>query len=280
MIGRLARSPWTRLVAGLAAMIALYAPILAELVRAWASAPSLSHGFVVPLISAYLVWGRRHDLAPMPIAPSLIGLPFLLSGLFLYVIGTLGGEPFVASWSFIVSLAGLILFLAGGAVMRTLLPAVGYLALMIPAPYVTLKGLTDWLRVIEATTAAWTLPPLGVPVFQDGFLLHLPNMTLEVAEVCSSVPAIISLLALGAALGYVTRRPPTVHIALILAAVPLGFLSNIARITLTAMGVHYVGPIVLQNALHTWHGAAVFVMTMGALSLLDTGLMRLRLDPR
>jgi len=40
--------------------------------------------------------------------------------------------------------------------------------------------------------------------------------------------------------------------------------------------VHYVGPIVLQSVFHSSHGTVVFLMTVGALTMLDNGLMRLR----
>ena len=275
-----AGSPWTKVGVGLAAVIAVYAPIVPLLAQEWAAFPSLSHGFAVPLISAYLVWMRRRDLAGMNLAPSIVGLPLLVGGLVMYVAGTLAAEPFVSRVSLLVSVSGAILFLAGGPVTRALLPAVGYLALMIPLPYVTMKSLTDQLRVVDATASAMILPALGVPVLQNGFLLHLPNITLEVADVCSSIPAILSLLALGAAFGYITQRPRSVHLVLVLAAVPLGFLSNIVRITLTAAGAYYVGPITLESVLHTWHGTVVFVLTAAALSVLDAGLMRLRLEPR
>ena len=185
-------------------------------------------------------------------------------------------EPFVSRVSLLIALAGVIVFLTGHTVTRVCLPSVAYLAFMIPLPYVTVQGWTDQLRIVEATASARLLPSFGVPVLQEGFLLHLPNTTLQVAEVCSSVPAMMSLLALGAAFGYITHRPRGVHVMLILAAVPLGLVSNIVRIAMTAAGVHYVGLVVLKSVFHSSHGTVVFLMTVGALTLLDTGLMRLR----
>jgi len=276
----LVRSPWTRFGVGVLAVVGVYLPLLPALVEEWSTFPSLSHGFVVPFIAVALAWARRRRFATLMPAPSWAGLPIVGAGLVIYLLGTLAGEPFVARVSMLLALAGVILFLGGGAVTRAALPSVAYLALMIPLPYVTVKGWTDQLRLVEASASAWLLPLMGVPVLQDGFILHLSNMTLEVAEVCSSIPAMMSLLALGAAFGYVTNRPPATHLLLIAAAVPLGLLSNIVRITMTAAGVYYVGPITLQSAFHAWHGTVVFLMTVGALTLLDTGLMRLRPAPR
>jgi exosortase len=274
-IGTIADSPWTRLALGVAAVLGVYAPIFPSLAEEWSSFPSLSHGFIVPFIAAYLVWARRADLARLSLAPARAGFPVVVGGLAMYVAGTLAGEPFVARISLLASLVGTILFLGGSTVARALLVPVGYLLFMIPLPWVTVKDLTDHLRIAEATATAWLLPTIGVPVLQEGFLLHLANMTLEVADVCSSVPAIMSLLALGAAFGYVTRRPRRIQLVLLLAAVPLGLASNILRITMTAAGVYYIGPIVLRSVFHTWHGAMVFLTTLVALGLLDSWLSRL-----
>jgi len=274
--GHIVRSPWTRFGLGVAVVLAVYIPIFPGLVHEWSAFPSMSHGFVVPFIAAALFWARRARLADRAIAPSWWGLPVLVAGLAVYAAGTLAREPFVARVSLLMSLAGVIAFVAGGGVARVFLPSVAYLAFMIPLPYITVQGWTDQLRAVEATASARLLPFFGVPVLQEGFLLHLPNTTLQVAEVCSSVPAMMSLLALGAAFGYITRRPRSVHAMLILAAVPLGLVSNIVRIVMTSAGVHYVGPIVLQSVFHSSHGTVVFLMTVGALTMLDNGLMRLR----
>src|SRR5574337_551213 len=197
---------WLRLgLAGLA-IVAVYGPMFPLLAEEWASFPSLSHGFAIPLIAAYLVWRRRQELARMAVAPSWGGFPLLAGGLALYAVGTLGGEPFVARVSFPITLLGAALFLAGVRVTKALLPGIGYLVFMIPLPYMTLKSLTDQSRLFDATATAALLPWVGVPVFQQGYLLHLPNITLEVADECSSIPAIAALLALGAAYGSVNCR--------------------------------------------------------------------------
>jgi exosortase len=265
---------WVRLaIAGLA-LLAVYFPIFPGLAAEWAAFPNLSHGFAVPLIAAFLVWTRRDRLAELPAAGSWAGLPPLVLGLAVYTLGSVGQEPFAARVSLPLSLFGGALLLAGRAIARQLLPGILYLMFMVPLPYVTLKGATDQMRVLDATAVANVLPWLGVPVFQEGYLLHLPRITLEVADVCSSIPAVTALLATGVAYGFVNYRPTRIRVILALAAVPLGILSNIVRILLTATGAYYLGPIALHNVIHMWSGASVFIMTLGALVLVDTVLRR------
>ncbi len=266
---------WARVAVGLLAILVTYVPLYPEMVHEWATFPNLSHGFAVPFLAGYLLWIRRDEIAKAPNRPSWLGLPLLLVGLALYVAGMRGGEAFVARVSLPVTLVGGVALIGGWAWTRRMMPALAYLFFMIPLPYVTVADLTDRVRLFDATVTAGVLPWLGVPVFQEGYLLHLANMTLEVADVCSSIPAIMSFLALAAAYGYVNRRRPAAVGILVLAAVPFGIVSNIVRITVTAAGVYYIGPIAIHNVVHLWNGLTVFLMTLVLLMALDAWLMRL-----
>jgi exosortase len=253
----------------------VYAPIFPKLVHEWTAFDNLSHGFAVPFIAGYLVWTRRREIAGVTPTGSWLGLPIVAAGLALHVAGTLGGESFLARISLPVTLLGAVGLASGWAVTREMAAGIGYLFFMVPPPYIILKDLTDRVRLFDATVTAWVLPWLGVPVLQEGYLLHLPNMTLEVADVCSSIPAIVSFLALAAALGYVNRRRGRAQVILILSAAPLGILSNIIRIILTATAAYLFGRIALDNVIHMWSGTTVFLMTLGLLLVLDAALQRL-----
>jgi len=271
----LTRPVWPRTAMGALALLAAYAPLFPGLVHEWATFPSLSHGFAVPLIAGYLVWIRRREIAGVSSTSTWWGLPLVVAGLVLYVAGVRGGEPFLARVSFPLTLLGGAVLLNGWGVTRQMVAGIAYLFFMIPLPYVTLKNLTDQMRLFDATVTAGILPWLGVPVFREGYFLHLPNMTLEVADVCSSIPAIASFLALAAAYGYVNRRQPAVQGMLILSAVPFGILSNIIRINTTAAGVYFIGPIAINNVVHMWNGTTVFLMTLCFLIALGAALRRL-----
>jgi exosortase len=243
--------------------------------REWGEFPSLSHGFAVPVISAYLLWRRRQLLAQAPFEASTVGLPLIILGLGMLVVGSLGGEPFVARLSLPLVLFGTVLFLVGARVARHAWAAIAYLVFMIPLPYLTLKALTYQSRLFDAGLTATVLGWLSVPILRDGVMLHLPNMTLEVADDCSSVPAIAALLALGAAYSQMQARPTWIRVALTLSAAPLGLLSNIVRLILTSLGAYYLGPIALNNAIHKFNGTSVFLATVVLVVALDALLTRI-----
>jgi exosortase len=273
--GSASRLPWLALAMATAGALALYVPVISGMAADWIEFPSLSHGFAVPLISAYLLWNKRRLLAEAPVEGSLIGLPVVVLALGMLVLGSLGSESFIARLSLPIALLGVVLFLTGGQVTRHAWIAIAYLAFMIPLPYLTLKAITYQSRLFDAGLTATALGWIGVPVLRDGVMLQLPNMTLEVADECSSVPAIAALLALGAAYAQLQARPTWIRVVLTLAAAPLGLLSNIVRLIVTSLGAYYLGPIALNNVIHKFNGTTVFLATVVLLVALDALLTRI-----
>lgn len=267
-------SPWVLLgVPGLLS-IGLYAHLFPTLIREWAQFPNLSHGFAVPIISAYLAWVRRQRLRAIPLEPSLWGLPVLVLGLGGLVVGVHAQESFIARISLPVTLLGLTIFLAGQKMTREVWAAIAYLAFMIPLPWATVKLMTYRSRLLDANVSALILGWLGVPVYQEGVLLHLLDITLEVADECSSIPAIVALLAVGVAYASLVQRPLAVRAVLILATLPLAVTSNIIRIITVTAGVYYLGPWVLKTPYHLFNGTVNFLFTLVLLLLLDAALAR------
>ncbi|HXG02279.1 MAG TPA: exosortase/archaeosortase family protein [Candidatus Binatia bacterium] len=274
MITLAAPRAWLWLAPPAALALALYAPLVPDLAREWSEFPSLSHGFAIPLIAAYLAWIRRDRLARTPVRPSLLGLPLLVAGLAALVIGVLGQEPFVARLSLPLTLGGLVWFVAGGAVARLLWVPIAYLFFMVPLPWSTLKLVMYQSRLLDAAVSAELVRWLGVPVFRDGFMLHLPALTLEVADDCSSIPAIAALLSLGVAYAYFSPRPAAYRGLLIAATLPIAIFSNIVRITTTVAAAYYLGPWTLHTVYHQFNGTVNFLLTFLFLMAFDTALLR------
>src|SRR5438034_6976614 len=70
----------------------LYANVLPDLVRDWWDDPNYSHGFLVPLFSAYLVYQRRASILATEFRPSWWGLAPILFGIASLVLGQVRSE--------------------------------------------------------------------------------------------------------------------------------------------------------------------------------------------
>lgn len=275
-LGAIPPSGWLWFALPWLAAVGLYWPILVGMAAEWAEFPSLSHGFAIPAIAAYLIWSRRDRIAAVPVQPSPWGLPVLVVGLGALLVGAHADEAFIARVSLLATCLGLALLLGGGVLTRQVWPGIAFLAFMVPLPWSTLKLITYRSRILDADVSAWALRVLGVPIHQDGVLLHLPNITLEVADACSSIPAIAALLSLGVAYACLYRRSLPITLILIGVTLPFAIVANIIRIVTTALGAYYIGPWTLQSAYHMFNGTVNFVLTFLLLLALDTALSRWR----
>jgi exosortase len=249
--------------------LAVYGPLVPGLVRDWSSHPILSHGFAIPLISGFLLWSRRSALQGVPIGPSRAGLVLLGVSLAASVVGHAAGEPFLARLSLVPALWGLLWAGLGWRFTWATAFPVGYLFFMIPPPFVVVKTAMNETRLFDAAVSAELLRVVGVPVYREGNFLHLPNMTLEVADPCSSVLAVAALSALAAAYAYMTQGRLLPRLLLIASSVPLAVASNIFRIVILSSGVYNFGPVMLAYVTEQTYGVINFLLFTMLLVVLD-----------
>jgi exosortase D (VPLPA-CTERM-specific) len=254
---------WAAL-AGLALLVALlgvlYAPILMHLGRQWWDDENYSHGFLIPLVSAYLVWGRRAELRALPARSSWVGLPVLIVGLGLLFLGFLGAELFVQRISLVLVLAGLVLFVLGRAFLRALAVPLGLLVFMIPLPQILFNAMAFPLQGFAARAAEITLRLLNIPVLREGNIIALANTSLEVAEACSGIRSLVTLMALAAIVACLTGMGALRGVILMAAAVPIAVIANAARVAGTGILAHHYGPAVAAGFFHTMSGWLLFVV--------------------
>jgi len=238
---------------------ALYWGILRDLVLQWWDDPNYSHGFLVPFFSGYLVWSEREALSEIAPEGSWAGLPLVLAGIGMLILGDIGAENFLSRSSLIVILAGLVLFHLGHKIFRQVAFPLCFLFSMVPLPAVLFNAVTFPLQRLAAENAAWTLDLLGVPVFLDGNILHLSHISLGVTEACSGVRSLISLLALAVAWAYLRLDGMWAMVTLVASAVPITIVANAGRVVTTGFIGEWFGVRYATGFFHTFSGWLIFV---------------------
>jgi exosortase len=172
--------------------------IAINLVREWAtSGDNYSHGFLIVPIALYFTWERRNRLAEALRRPNNVGLIVVFGSLSVLLLGLLGSELFLTRISLLGTLSGTILFLYGWQHLRVLAFPLAFLLLMIPLPRILFDQIVFPLQLVASYLAEVTLSAFNVPVLREGNLIVLAHSTLEVAEACSGIRSLISLLTLG-----------------------------------------------------------------------------------
>ena len=248
----------------------LYHSILYRLAVQWWGDPNFSHGFFVPAFSVFVLWQSRNRLTKVRISPSWTGLPIVILALIMLVFGELGVELFTSRSSFIILLAGLIILFRGWPLFRAVLFPWAFLFLMVPLPAIILQHFTFPLQILASKLATWSLQAVGIPALREGNQIYLPHITLDVAEACSGIRSLVSLITLAIIYGYLMDDRKSVRVALVCAAVPIAITANVFRIFVTGL-VGQWNPDLAKGFYHEFQGWLIF---LAALPLLF-GLHRL-----
>ena len=236
--------------------------MFASLVSEWRVDPNYSHGFLIPLMSLYLVWERKQKLKACKFSPSNVGFVFLICGLLMFFAGKLAAENFLMRFSFIIVLSSLILFLYGKDHLRVLAFPVLFLVFMIPVPSIIMNRITFPLQLVASKLATHSIQLLGIPVLQEGNIIRLGGLSLEVAKACSGIRSLMSLLALGTVYAYFTSKSMTSRVVIVLSTIPIAIMVNSLRITMTAfLSVHY-GTKAAEGFIHEFSGVLLFLVAV------------------
>ena len=249
-------------------LVIVYLPTLWELVKDWYQDPNYSHGFLIPIVSGYLLWKRRDELAAIPRSRGKGGLAVVILGLALFVVANGAAEYFTLRLSFVVTLVGLVWLIFGKTLVKKTWFEWFFLLFMIPIPYVVYYALTFPMQLLASKITADVLNVVGLAAIRQGNIIHLANYSLEVAEACSGMRSLVSLLALGALFAYLTQTRLWPRLILIASTVPVAVAGNIVRVLITAVLVFMIGDAVAEEPVHSLLGLLVFMVALVTLPII------------
>jgi len=270
------RAPLLKSAIIVACLVLLYFRVAQGLVSDWVHMPDFSHGFLIPVVSFYFVYERRKQLSVLSPSTAWGGLGLIVLGILLLLLGNLATEYFTMRFSMLVVLGGIILFLLGKEFSKTLLFPLVFLIFMIPIPSILMDRITFPMQLFASKVAAKSLYLIGIPALREGNIILLANTSLEVAEACSGIRSLISLLALSLVFAYFSQKTTLKRVLLILSTFPIAIIANAARVTGTGILAHYYGDKVAQGFFHGFSGWILFVVAFVCLFVVGSLLSRAR----
>lgn len=228
---------------------------------------SYSHGFLVPVVSGYLVWQRRQALSALPYVPSRWALPGLIGSVVLHVLATWWQVHFLSGFSLIGAVWSVTAYLWGARVARAVAFPVLFFLFMVPLPSVWLIHASFRLKLIAAELATTIVGWMGVPAVREGSAVQLPNCRIIVDDTCSGLRSLIALIALAAVLTqWLSIRTPIRRAVLIAAAVPIAVAANWLRVTAALLVGFAYGAQAAGGRFHDLSGIGVFLVALAGLA--------------
>jgi exosortase len=227
----------------------------------WWRDPNYTHGFFVPVFSLFLLWERRAKLAALPVRPAWSGLVILLFALMALVQSTIKSGFFLYRLSVLLFIVGVVVFLAGWKHLAAISFPLAFLVLMVPSSTLV-EQITFPLQIVASKIASFLLMLAGVPAIREGNIILLPSARLEVAEACSGIRSLFSLLTLTMVYGYLAETKIGVRVLLAFMAVPIAVFANALRIAFTGLMVEGWGVERAEGTIHALSGWLVFVASL------------------
>jgi exosortase len=250
-----------------AALGGSYASSFGWLVQQWSHDPNHSYGYFVIPTALVIFWDRRCLLDRGRLAPHWWGVLALVALLVLRLWLYEWNEQFIETASIPLVLAAIALILGGWHLVEVAWPAIVFLFLMLPLPPRLNWFLANPLQRLATIGGINLLQVLGMPVLAEGNVIIVGGDSLEVARACNGLSMLLSFATLTTAIALLVRRPLWERLVLLASAIPIALVSNILRITVTALCYHRFGCEAGERFAHDAAGWAMMPLALGLVYL-------------
>jgi exosortase len=263
---RLEIAPGTLIKIGVVVALvwAVFGQSLIGMAEDWWNMPTNSQGMLLPPLALYIAWLGRHTTLRYPAMADLRGLIVIAAGCLTFLLGKVASEFFFMRVAFVILLAGLIWTFWGTRRLRTLTFPMLLLATMVPPPAIVYNSLAAPLQLFASDIATRIAQLCGVSVLRDGNILHLAGGSLGVAEACSGLGSLTSLVVGSILLGFLVCSGPVSRIVLFLSSIPIAIAINVFRVAGTAILADYNQEL----AMGFYHSLSGWLVFLGGFAVL------------
>lgn len=232
---------------------------LKGLMNIWTSDDDYSYAFLLPLLSAYLLWERRKDISAAPVSTNWWGMiPFaVFMGIAAY--GILGSSPSAARPAIPFVILSVTLLCFGSALFRVLAFPLSLLFFMVPLPTVVQTWIGVPLKTVSTKLGELMLRLGGVPVYVEGNIIDLGVTQLQVVDACSGLRYILPLMAIGVIFAYFFEKVRWKQVVLVFLTIPISIITNGFRIGMTGILTQWYGAKAAEGFFHDFSGWLIFV---------------------
>ena len=233
----------------------------------WWERPEYSHGYLIPLITAFLIWQKKDKLQNVQFEGSWAGILLTVFGVLIFFAGELSTLYTIIQYSFLIAVAGVALAFMGWRAFKIIWVPLLILAFMIPLPNFLYNNLSAQLQLISSQLGVAIIRLFNISVYLEGNVIDLGTYKMQVVEACSGLRYLFPLMTLSFIAAYFFNGPLWKRGVIFLSSIPITVLMNSFRIGVIGILVDYWGPSMAEGFLHDFEGWAVFMACTAILIL-------------
>ncbi|KQV92155.1 exosortase A [Pelomonas sp. Root1237] len=260
--------PWRLPLLGLALawglLAILYFATGAAMVEIWNRSETFAHAWVVPPISAWLVWRRRAELASITPRPAPWWLLALLPLGLLWLIGDLAAANAATQFALLGMAVALVPALIGTQAAGRIAFPLGFLFFAVPFG----DFLTPWLMERTADFTIVALRATGIPVFREALQFVIPSGSWSVVQACSGIRYLMASVMVGTLFAYLNYRTTGKRWAFVGVAIVTPLVANWLRAYMIVMLGHLSGNKLAVGVDHIIYGWVFFGLIMLAMFMI------------
>ena len=226
-----------------------------------------SHILLIPIISAYFIYDKRKSILSDLSYSLSIGIPIMIVASLLFIAGskmTLNQNDLssMTVLSAAVFLNGSFIAVFGIKAFKAALFPLLFLVFAVPIPSAVMDNIILFLQVGSTEFTDFLFMITGTSYVREGFVFHLPGVSIEVAKQCSGIRSGLALFITCIIAGHMFLRTWWKVVLLVLLAIPVTMFKNGIRITTLTLLSIYVDPRIIQSSLHREGGIPFFVLAL------------------
>jgi exosortase D (VPLPA-CTERM-specific) len=233
----------------------------------WEAMPEYNHGYLIPVVAAYLLLLCADKYRKLIPERAWSGLIVFIFGLMLLILGELSAVYTIIQYGFLVALTGLVIVAIGWKATLIVWTPIAYLFFMIPLPDFIYKNLSAELQLMSSEFGVAFLRAVGVSVYLEGNVIDLGVFQLQVAEACSGLRYLFPLMSFGFLCACLFKGKLWQKLFIFFSSIPITIFMNSFRIGMIGLLVDNYGISMARGFLHDFEGWFIFMACVGILML-------------
>jgi len=248
----------------LSAFLWSYWPGITDLWKIWQRNDEYSSGLLVPFLTVYILWSRRHDIAQCRVRPCVWGIFAFLGAQAIRLFGLFFMYSSAERLSIVLSIAALVLLLFGWPLFRKVSTVLLFLCLMLPWPNRVQTAVAIPLQRWATSSAVFCLETIGYEVTQEGNIIHIGQASVAVAEACNGLRMVTAFFVISGLVVLLVRRAWWEKLVILASSLPIALLCNTTRLAITALVFTVISGEQWEKIFHDFGGYAMMPLALAA----------------